>query len=90
MMYLLRGSCGSSLVCYLLGISHIDPVKFNICFSDLNEFRSSMPDIDYDFPHNQRADIFLEYIRWPGTVARIGNHVHYHEKSKLEALEEWS
>tara|TARA_A200000113_G_scaffold225735_1_gene247700 strand:- start:739 stop:3582 length:2844 start_codon:yes stop_codon:yes gene_type:complete len=84
-----RGSCGSSLVCYLLGISHIDPVKFNICFSRfLNEFRSSMPDIDYDFPHNQRADIFLRMaIRWPGTVARISNHVHYHEKSAIrEAL----
>ena len=84
-----RGSCGSSLVCYLLGISHIDPVKFNICFSRfLNEFRSSLPDIDYDFPHNQRADIFLRMaIRWPGTVARISNHVHYHEKSALrEAL----
>ena len=27
-----RGSCGSSLVCYLLGISNVDPVKYNISF----------------------------------------------------------
>ena len=27
-----RGSCGSSLVCYLLGISHVDPIKYNIKF----------------------------------------------------------
>jgi len=84
-----RGSCGSSLVCYLLGISHVDPVLHGICFSRfLNEFRSSLPDIDFDFPHNQRADIFLRMaIRWPGTVARISNHVHFHEKSALrEAL----
>lgn len=84
-----RGSCGSSLVCYMLGISHVDPVHHNICFSRfLNEFRSSMPDIDFDFPHNQRADIFLRMaIRWPGTIARISNHVHYHERSAIrEAL----
>lgn len=48
-----RGSCGSSLVCYLLGISHVDPVAHNICFARfLNEFRSSLPDIDFDFPHD--------------------------------------
>lgn len=80
-----RGSCGSSLVCYLLGISHVDPVKHAICFARfLNEFRSSLPDIDFDFPHDQRADIFMGMaLRWPGCVARISNHVHYHEKSAL-------
>lgn len=80
-----RGSCGSSLVCYLLGISHVDPVKHKICFARfLNEFRSSLPDIDFDFPHDQRADIFMGMaLRWPGCVARISNHVHYHEKSAL-------
>jgi len=84
-----RGSCGSSLVCYLLGISHVDPVAHGISFARfLNEFRDSLPDIDFDFPHNQRADIFLRMaLRWPGQVARISNHVHYHEKSAIrEAL----
>lgn len=86
-----RGSCGSSLVCYLLGISHVDPVAHGICFARfLNEFRDSLPDIDFDFPHHRRADIFLRMaIRWPGTVARISNHVHFHEKSALrQALRE--
>lgn len=32
-----RGSCGSSLVCYLLGISHVDPVKYNISFCSFLE-----------------------------------------------------
>ena len=84
-----RGSCGSSLVCYLLGISHVDPVKHGISFARfLNEFRDSLPDIDYDFPHNRRNEIFMAIAqRWPGKVARISNHVHFHERSALrEAL----
>lgn len=80
-----RGSCGSSLVCYLLGISHIDPIKNNIKFSRfLTEYRNNLPDIDLDFPHNLRDEVFLKIeLQWPGKVARISNHVYYHEKSAL-------
>lgn len=80
-----RGSCGSSLVCYLLGISHIDPIKNNIRFSRfLTEYRNNLPDIDLDFPHNLRDEVFLKIeLQWPGKVARISNHVYYHEKSAL-------
>lgn len=80
-----RGSCGSSLVCYLLGISHIDPVKNNIKFARfLNEYRNNLPDIDLDFPHNLREEVFIKIqLKWPGKVARISNHVYYHEKSAL-------
>ena len=47
-----RGSCGSSLVCYLLGISNVDPIKYNITFERfLNDYRDTLPDIDLDFPH---------------------------------------
>jgi hypothetical protein len=80
-----RGSCGSSLVCYLLGISNIDPVKYKIQFARfLNRFRTTLPDIDFDFPHNLRDEVFLNiYLKWPNRVARISNHVYYHEKSAL-------
>lgn len=80
-----RGSCGSSLVCYMLGISHIDPIKWNIRFARfLNEFRDTLPDIDFDFPHNLRDEVFLQIqMKWPGRVARISNHVYYHKKSAL-------
>lgn len=84
-----RGSCGSSLICYLLGISHVDPIKYNIKFSRfLNEFRDNLPDIDYDFPYNMRDEVFLKLqMKWPGKIARISNHVYYHEKSaKREGL----
>lgn len=78
-----RGSCGSSLVCYLLGISNTDPVKYNIQFARfLNRYRNTLPDIDFDFPHNLRDEVFLQiYLKWPNRVARISNHVYYHEKS---------
>jgi hypothetical protein len=80
-----RGSCGSSLVCYMLGISHVDPVKNNIKFARfLTTYRSNLPDIDLDFPHNLRDEVFLKIgLTWPGKVARISNHVYYHDKSAL-------
>ncbi len=84
-----RGSCGSSLVCYLLGISNVDPIKHNIKFERfLNIYRDKLPDIDLDFPHYLRDEVFLKLeLKWPNQVARISNHVHWHEKSALrEAL----
>jgi len=80
-----RGSCGSSLLCYALGISHVDPVAYNISFARfLTEFRNTLPDIDFDFPYNLRDEVFLQLeLRWPGAVARISNHVFYHKKSAL-------
>ena len=87
--HITRGSCGSSLICYLLNISHVDPVKHEICFERfLNKYRKSLPDIDFDFPYNKRDDIFLKiYQKWPNKIARISNHVFYHDKSaNREAL----
>lgn len=80
-----RGSCGSSLVCYLLGISHVDPVKHNISFARfINTYRTTLPDIDFDFPHYLRDEVFLKlFQRWGSKVARISNHNYYHEKSSL-------
>jgi error-prone DNA polymerase len=50
-----RGSSVSSIVCYLTGLSHIDPVEKNL-FSGrfLNEESQTMPDIDLDFPRDVR------------------------------------
>ena len=80
-----RGSCGSSLVCYLLGISNVDPVKNNIKFERfLNKYRDNLPDIDFDFPHYLRDEVFLKLeLKWPNQVARISNHVCWHKKSAI-------
>ncbi|HET7573799.1 MAG TPA: DNA polymerase III subunit alpha, partial [Solirubrobacterales bacterium] len=50
-----RGSSVSSIVCYLTGLSHVDPVEADL-FSGrfLNEETTSMPDIDLDFPRDVR------------------------------------
>ncbi|MGN6254868.1 MAG: DNA polymerase III subunit alpha [Solirubrobacterales bacterium] len=50
-----RGSSVSSIVCYLTGLSHVDPVEAEL-FSGrfLNEETTSMPDIDLDFPRDVR------------------------------------
>ena len=79
--HIIRGSSGSSLICYLLGITDIDPIKEKIAFSRfLNEYRRSMPDIDMDFPHNQRKYVFEKIFNKWNNVVRISNHVTYGTK----------
>ena len=67
---MIRGSCGSSLVCYLLGITNIDPIKYNIKFVRfLNNKKKNMPDIDIDFPYNRREEVFkLIYKKWGNQI----------------------
>ncbi|HXF96892.1 MAG TPA: error-prone DNA polymerase [Gemmatimonadales bacterium] len=53
-----RGSSVSSLVCYLLGLSHIDPIANRLFLGRfLNETLASIPDIDLDFPREIREEL---------------------------------
>jgi DNA polymerase-3 subunit alpha len=53
-----RGSAAGSLVSYCLGITDIDPVKYNLLFERfLNPERISMPDIDVDFCKDRRSEV---------------------------------
>ena len=57
-----RGSGAGSLVCYLVGITNIDPLKYNLIFERfLNPERVSMPDIDTDFAPSIR-DKVISYV----------------------------
>ena len=57
-----RGSAAGSLVSYVLNITDVDPIKYNLLFDRfLNEERYSLPDIDLDFPDNKR-ELILEYV----------------------------
>src|SRR6266851_2080298 len=58
-----RGSAAGSLVAYALGITNIDPLRFNLLFERfLNPERVSMPDIDLDFCFERRGEV-IQYIR---------------------------
>ena len=57
-----RGSAAGSAVAYCLGITQIDPVKYDLLFERfLNPDRISLPDIDIDFDDDGRADV-LRYV----------------------------
>ena len=58
-----RGSAAGSLVSYTLGITDIDPIKYNLLFERfLNPERVTMPDIDIDFENNKR-DLVINYVK---------------------------
>lgn len=53
-----RGSAAGSLISYLLGITEVDPIKFDLLFERfLNPERISMPDIDIDIQDNRREEV---------------------------------
>ena len=57
-----RGSAAGSLVSYTLGITDVDPIKYNLLFERfLNKERITMPDIDIDFDANKRMEV-IEYV----------------------------
>ena len=57
-----RGSAASSLVAYSLGITDVDPIKYNLLFERfLNTQRITLPDIDIDFEANRRDEV-VKYV----------------------------
>ncbi|HEU5094494.1 MAG TPA: PHP domain-containing protein, partial [Reyranella sp.] len=53
-----RGSSVSSIVCYLTGLSHVDPLEADLCLGRfLHEELTSLPDIDLDFPRDIRHEL---------------------------------
>lgn len=58
-----RGSAAGSLVAYVLGITHVDPLQYDLLFERfLNPERISMPDIDIDFPDHRRDEV-IAYVK---------------------------
>jgi error-prone DNA polymerase len=57
-----RGSAANSAVCYVLGITSVDPTKFDLLFERfISSARNEPPDIDVDFEHERREEI-IQYI----------------------------
>ena len=72
-----RGSAAGSLVSYCLGITDIDPLKYNLLFERfLNPKRVTMPDIDIDFEDEKRYDI-INYVKDKYSFDKVGLVVTY-------------
>jgi error-prone DNA polymerase len=64
-----RGSAANSAVCYVLGITSVDPAKHQLLFDRfISEERKEPPDIDVDFEHERREEV-IQYI-----YAKYGRH----------------
>lgn len=93
-----RGSSAGSLVCYLIGITEVNPLKFGLLFQRfLDIHRSEMPDCDLDFQDNKR-DMLLDYLKdkyGNDCVAKLGVISKYKprsiltEISKIVGLKPW-
>lgn len=71
-----RGSCGGSLVAYLMGITDIDPIRFGLMFERfINPERLDLPDADLDFMSERRLEIvdYLENKFGKDKVAGVSN-----------------
>ena len=81
--HMTRGSAGSSLVCYLLGITDVDPIEWSIPVARfMNPLRDDLPDVDIDFEHWRQTEVMERiFKKWPGMTARLSNYVTYKEKS---------
>jgi error-prone DNA polymerase len=65
-----RGSAANSAVCFCLGITAVDPVKFNVLFERfLSEDRKGWPDIDIDLPSGDRRERAIQEV-----YQRYGKH----------------
>jgi error-prone DNA polymerase len=84
-----RGSAASSIVSYLLFITHVDPIRHNLFFERfINDGRTDPPDIDVDFPWDMRDDI-LAYIfnkYSSDNVAMVSNHITFSVRSSVREV----
>lgn len=81
-----RGSAAGSLVCYLLGITEVDPIPYGLIFERFVDVtRKDLPDIDLDFPDAKR-DLLYGYLAekyGKEYVARIGTISSFKPRSAL-------
>ena len=76
-MFQTRGSAAGSLVCYTLGISNIDPIKWNLRFERfLSKDRTKPPDVDLDVAHDRRDEL-IEMLNIRFTAHQIGSWATY-------------
>jgi len=79
-----RGSAAGSLVCFLMGITEVDPIKFDLLFFRfINPERNDFPDIDTDFMDRRRGEV-KEYLRKKFKhVASISTYQYFKDKGVI-------
>jgi len=84
-----RGSAAASIISYCLGITEIDPIKYNLYFERfLNMRREDPPDIDIDFGWDERDDILDKIFRGYGEdhCAMVSNHVLFQDRMAIREV----
>ena len=84
-----RGSAANSIVCFLLGVTSVDPLQYDLLFSRfVSAERGEPPDIDVDFEHERREEV-MQYV-----YRRYGRHraaiaatvIHYRPRSAVREV----
>ena len=84
-----RGSAANSAVCYVLGVTAVDPSKFDVLFERfLNAERREPPDIDVDFEHERREEVIQHiYARYGHRRAALtATVIHYRPRSAIREV----
>ena len=84
-----RGSVGGSLVAFLLGITDVDPIRFNLLFERfINPERIDLPDADLDFASERRHEVIQYLVAKYGedSVAGISNYIGLESPSALREV----
>lgn len=83
-----RGSAAGSIVAYALGITDIDPLKYNLLFERfLNPERKSMPDIDTDFCIERREEV-LKYVQKKYGETNVAQIITFNKLASRAALKD--
>ncbi len=81
-----RGSAANSAVCYVLGVTSVDPTEVELLFERfLSQERSEPPDIDVDFEHSRREEVMQYVYRRYGRhrAAIVATVIHYRPRSAI-------
>ncbi len=81
-----RGSAANSAVCYVLGVTSVDPTKVDLLFERfISKERLEPPDIDVDFEHSRREEVMQYVYRRYGRhrAAVIATVIHYRPRSAI-------
>ncbi len=84
-----RGSAAGSLIAYCIGITHVDPVKYELLFERfLNPMRKTMPDIDIDVDDSKREQVVNYLITKYGDdhVCKIGTLSTFQAKASFKEV----